>query len=100
MKKIIRDVLESLVVMFLVIFLTITNLFSSLDYMLKDALYQIPRGVDNDIKIIAIDERTIEELGQINTWSRDYYAKLIEALNTYDEAKPAVIAFDIIFSPK
>jgi len=98
MKKIIRDVLESLVVMFLVIFLTITNLFSSLDYMLKDALYQIPRGVDNDIKIIAIDERTIEELGQINTWSRDYYAKLIEALNTYDEAKPAVIAFDIIFS--
>lgn len=98
MKKIIKDILESLLVMFLVIFLTVTNLFSSLDYMLKDALYQIPRGVDNDIKIIAIDERTIEELGQINTWSRDYYAQLIEVLNTYDEAKPAVIAFDIIFS--
>lgn len=98
MKKIIKDILESLLVMFLVIFLTVTNLFSSLDYMLKDALYQIPRGVDNDIKIIAIDERTIEELGQINTWSRDYYAQLIEVLNTYDETKPAVIAFDIIFS--
>ena len=56
MKKIIKDILESLLVMFLVIFLTVTNLFSSLDYMLKDALYQIPRGVDNDIKIIAIDE--------------------------------------------
>ncbi len=98
MKKNIKDVLESLVVMLLVIFLSVTNLFSSLDYMLKDALYQIPRGVDNDIKIIAIDERTIEELGQINTWSRDYYAQLIEVLNTYDEAKPAVIAFDIIFS--
>lgn len=98
LKKIVRDLLESLLVMFLVAFLTITNMFSSLDYMLKDALYQIPRGVSSDIKIIAIDERTLEELGPINTWTREYYADLIKKLNTYEEAKPSVIAFDIVFS--
>ena len=91
-------VLESIVVFLLIFTLTAANLFSSVDYMLKDALYQIPRGVDSRIKIIAIDEKTLEELGPIGTWSRQYYADLIKMLNTYEDAKPAVIGFDIIFS--
>ena len=98
MKKILRDILESLLVFGLVFFMTVTNLLSAFDYMIKDMLYQIPRGVSSKIKIIAIDEETLEELGPINTWSRQYYADLINVLNTYDDAKPAVIGFDIIFS--
>ncbi len=98
MKKTVRYLTEALIVAVIVFVLTITNLFSSLDYMLKDALYQMPRGVDNDIKIIAIDERTLEELGPINTWSRQYYADLINYFNQDENAKPAVIAFDILFS--
>lgn len=98
MKKIVRYVIEALVVAALTFVLTVTSLFSSLDYMLKDALYQMPRGVDNDIKIIAIDERTLEELGPINTWSRQYYADLINYFNQDENAKPSVIAFDILFS--
>lgn len=98
MKKTVRYVIEALIVFALTFILTITNLFSSIDYMLKDALYQIPRGVDNDIKIIAIDERTLEELGPINTWSRQYYAELINYFNQNEDAKPSVIAFDILFS--
>ena len=58
MKKLLRDLVESLIVIALVFLLTITNLFSHLDYMLKDALYQIPRGVSSQIKIIAIDDKT------------------------------------------
>lgn len=84
--------------MVLVLLLSITNLFSPLDYMLKDAVYQIPRGISGQIKIIAIDDRTLEELGPIQTWSRSYYADLIHILNTNADAKPAVIAFDILFS--
>lgn len=80
MKKYVRDIIESIIVMILVFVLTATNLFSSLDYMLRDAVYQIPRGVSSKIKIIAIDERTLEELGPINTWSREYYAKKLEVL--------------------
>lgn len=98
MKKTIRDLIESVIIGFLVFIMTITNMFYHLDYMLKDALYQMPRGVSSQIKIISIDEKTLEELGPINTWSRQYYADLIEILNSNEDAKPAVIAFDILFS--
>ncbi|MGN0155492.1 MAG: CHASE2 domain-containing protein [Lachnospiraceae bacterium] len=98
MKNLVRDIIESVIVMALVLFLTVTNLFSHLDYMLKDAVYQIPRGVSSQIKIIAIDDKTLEELGPIQTWSREYYADLIHTLNSNPDAKPAVIAFDILFS--
>ncbi len=98
MKKTFRYVIEALIVFAFTFILTITNLFSSIDYMLKDALYQMPRGVDNDIKIIAIDERTLEELGPINTWSRQYYADLINYFNQNESGKPAVVAFDVLFS--
>ncbi len=98
MKKWVRDIVEALIAFLLVFILTVTNLFGSVDYMLKDFVYQIPRGVDNRIKIIAIDEKTMEELGPINTWSRQYYADLINYLNSDEDAKPSVIGFDIIFS--
>ncbi len=98
MKKTIRYIVESIIVFVLTFLIIITNIFPSLDYMLKDFLYQRPRGVDNDIKIIAIDERTLEELGPINTWSRQYYADLVNYFNQDENAKPSVIAFDILFS--
>lgn len=98
MKKQMRDILESMVVMIVVFTLTVTNLFSPIDYMLKDAMYQNPAGISGKIKIIAIDDKTLEKLGPINTWSRDYYAQLIQILNSSSDSKPAVIAFDILFS--
>ncbi len=98
MKQTVRDSIESFIVFAIIFLLTITNLLSPLDYILKDALYQTPRGVFGQIKIIAIDERTLEELGPINTWSREVYAELIHKLNAYEDARPAVIGFDIIFS--
>lgn len=97
-KQWIQDVIEALVAAVLVFLLTITNLFAPLDYILKDAFYQTPRGINNDIKIIGIDDRTLEVLGPINTWSRQNYADLIEVLNASEDAKPAVIGFDILFS--
>lgn len=98
MKKKIRDIIEALAVWVIVFLMTITNVISPLDYIMKDALYQKPRGITSKIKIIGIDERTLEALGPIGTWSRQYYADLLEILN-YDEAsRPSVIGFDIIFS--
>lgn len=98
MKKWVQIIGEAVVAAFLVFFLTITNLFGSFDYMIRDGLYQIPRGIDNNIKIIGIDERTLEELGPIQTWSRQNYADLINVLNSNDNARPAIIGFDILFS--
>ncbi len=98
MKQNLRYVFESVIVFVLIFIFSITNVFSSFDYIIRDRLYQMPRGVDNDIKIIAIDDRTLEELGPINTWSRQQYADLLDILNSNPEAKPSVIAFDILFS--
>lgn len=97
-KGMIKDFIESVAVFLIVLLLSVTNLLSPLDYILRDGLYQIPRGVDSRIKIIAIDEATLEALGPIQTWSRSYYADLIRILNGNEASKPSVIAFDIIFS--
>lgn len=96
--KLWRLMLEAAIAFVMVFVLIVTNLFASIDYIVKDKLYQIPRGVSSDIKIIAIDDRTLEELGPIQTWSREKYAELIKYLNSNEQAKPAVIGFDITFS--
>lgn len=98
MKRLWREIIESLIAAVLVFVLTITNLFSALDYIAKDACYQIPKGITSQIKIIAIDERTLEEMGPMHTWSRQVYADVINKLNSNEAARPAVIGFDIQFS--
>ena len=52
--------------------------------------------MDPSIKIIAIDEKTLEALGQFETWTREPYAELIELLNDSEYA-PKVIGFDVLF---
>ena len=98
MKNKLRIILESVIVGVLVFVLTVTNIFSSLDYIARDAMYQRARGIDSDIKIIGIDEKTLEELGPIQTWSRSYYAQLLDKLNEDEESKPLLVGFDIIFA--
>ena len=73
--------------------ITYFGIFSSLDSLYQDKLYQIPRGMNQKIKIIAIDEKTLEEYGPINTWDRSIYNSLLEKMGEY----PSVIAFDIMF---
>ena len=98
MKRNLKILIESIVVGMLVFFLTITNLLSSLDFMMRDRLYQLPRGINSKIKIIGIDEHTLSELGPVQTWSRSTYADLITKLNENPDAKPKLIGFDILFS--
>ena len=98
MRNKLLPVLEALVVGILVYLLTITSLFSELDYIVRDNLFQVPRGIRSDIKIIGIDAKTLEAYGPIQTWSRDKYADVINALNVDDNTKPYVIGFDILLS--
>ena len=98
MRKNIIVVIESLVVGIIIFLLTVTNLFSALDYIARDDLYQLPRGIRSDIKIIGIDARTLERYGPIQTWSRSVYADLVNKLNVDEETKPYVVGFDVLFS--
>ena len=98
MRKNLQLVVESLIAGIIVFLLTITNLFSPLDYIARDRLYQVPRGIESDIKIIGIDAKTLEEYGPIQTWSRSRYADLINKINIDENSKPYIIGIDVLFS--
>lgn len=82
---------------FVVCFLLfISGALRPLDNLFTDLFYQSPRMIDNNIKIIAVDEKTLEALGPFGSWDRQVYADLVDKLRT-EESKPAVIGFDIMF---
>lgn len=85
--------IEAAVLFVIVFFTSFFDVFYSLDCMLRDSVYQSPRGINNKIKIIAIDDESLRELGPFGTWSRSVYADLINTLGDY----PSVIAMDIMF---
>ena len=76
---------------------SMTGLFTRLDYLLTDVIYQRPVMLNNNIKIIAIDEKSMNELGAYKTWSREYYADLLDRLYADETYKPSIVVFDMIF---
>ncbi len=74
-----------------------SQILYSFDKIAADKLYQVPSATDNRIKIITIDERTIQEYGNVSEWDREIPARLVEILNEDQENAPAVIGFDIMY---
>ncbi len=72
------------------------QVFYSVDKLVSDPLYYTPSASDHTIKIVAIDEKTIQKYGDVKTWDREIWAQLVEKLNGGD-VDPAVIALDIMF---
>lgn len=68
------------------------------DMGVSDRLNQRESVTNKNIYIIGIDDKTLEQYGAVNTWSRDIPAKLVELLNADETAKPVVIGFDVIYS--
>ena len=73
------------------------GLLGTADKSAEDILYHHPSGTSEKIKIIKIDDKTINALGSYESWDREIYARLVSSLNVSDEVKPAVIGFDILF---
>lgn len=67
------------------------------DIGISDRLNQRESVTNKKIYIIGIDDKTLEQYGPVNTWSRDIPARLVEILDA-EAAKPAVIGFDVIYS--
>ena len=67
------------------------------DKQLEDLMVQRPAVTDSRIRIIKIDEKTLAELGQYNTWDRNIPAELVELLNADPDMAPAVLTFDILY---
>lgn len=64
----------------------------------EDFLYHRPSGTSDKIKIIKIDDRSINALGDYADWDRGIYADLVETLCVSENIRPAVITFDVLFS--
>ena len=94
MKKVITCVLCAIIAFFA----AYSGIFGSLDKMLEDYFYHNPGEVASNIRIVKIDDKTMNKLGVFSDWDREVYAKLVETLCVSDTVKPAVIGFDILFS--
>lgn len=84
--------IEAALMFVLAFLISFYDVFYSFDSLLRDKLYQQPRGINNKIKIIAIDDKTLQDIGPFGTWSRSVYGDVIDKLGEY----PAVIALDIM----
>lgn len=98
MKKWIKRLLTYAVAALIAFLATYTGFIGTADKTVEDVLYHRAGSTDAKIKIIKIDDRTMNQLGDFSTWSRDIYAELVEAICVSEEVKPAVIGFDVLFS--
>ena len=96
-KKIIITILISLSMAILTGIICYFNFPKRLEYMAQDGLYHRPEVIPDNIKIIAIDEETLEKLGPYSDWDRSYFADLIKVLNQNPETAPSVIGIDVVF---
>lgn len=78
--------------------MAVTGVPTRVENMVEDAIYQNRGVIPDDIKIIGIDERTLNELGPYSDWDRGYFAEIIEFLNRNPETAPKVIGIDVVFS--
>ena len=67
-----------------------------LEQRMEDVLYRRPAGSSKNIKIIGIDEKTLNAYGKFENWSREELAELIEVLSANPEQAPSVIALDFL----
>lgn len=72
-------------------------IITQLDNIIYDARLQVtmPRGVDERIVILDIDEKSLQEVGRW-PWPRDLLAGLVEKL--FDKYQVAIVAFDVVFA--
>ncbi|MEG2513540.1 MAG: adenylate/guanylate cyclase domain-containing protein [Acetivibrio sp.] len=68
------------------------------DNTASDLLYQHPRATNGDVVIIGIDDRSLEELGPFQNWSRDAIAEVIQKLNQDEKRRPAAIGVDVLYT--
>ncbi len=96
MKKL-KDYLFALIPAVLVLCLVLLEPFYSPDAMLSDLLYSQLSGTGSTIKLVCVDEETLEAYGSFTGFSRAKSAELINLLYENTDSAPAVVAFDMMF---
>ncbi len=100
-KKIRWNIISFMLAMILAVMcgvMTYYNVCEPIDMMITDMLFsQIDSEIEDvPIRIIAVDEQTISELGEFDTWSRSVSAELVRTLMSGEE-QPIVIGLDMLY---
>lgn len=74
-----------------------SGLLSPLGGIVSDGLYQQPSALGDEIVLINIDQRALEEFGPF-PWSREILTTALEYLNADPNSRPAVIGVDVLFA--
>ena len=100
-KTIVKKAITAALIFALVFVIAFLQVLYRFDRIFSDPLYQTGSDPSSRIKIIAIDEKTIEKYGNVSEWSREIHAQLVRTLGVSESGGPDVIVFDIMFvSPK
>ena len=75
----------------------LSNALYSPDQYIKDKINQKAAKPMTDIHILAIDEKTMAEYGDMTFWDRSVYGDLVSYLCADSTKQPAVIGFDVMF---
>lgn len=89
----------SILIIFIIGILTVRSAFGAIENYYEDLIYQRGYSVPSDIKIIAIDNATLEKLGPYSGWDRFVFADLINILYS-GENSPRAVGLDIEFTGK
>ena len=92
-----RKHITAIVCGLLVFIFGISGILGPVNKHAEDALYHKPATTSDTIRIIKIDDKTLNQLGDYGNWNRSVYADLVNILCVDEETKPAVIGFDILF---
>lgn len=92
------SVLMAVAATLIVVLASAGGILNSIENMAEDYLYQKQGMIPDNIKIIAIDEKTLDRLGPYNQWDRTCFAELLGILNSGEDTAPRVIGMDFIFS--
>ena len=83
--------------MAILLILQVSGIFDHLEWRFQDARYQQGELLRPDIFVIGIDEETMMEYGEWQSFSRTGMAELIRLLNSDPALAPAVIGVDVGF---
>jgi len=75
---------------------SLLSMLKRVDNSLFDNFFKSHRAshLDSPVVIVAIDEKSLNQLGRWQSWPRKYYAQVLQKLNEYG-AK--VVGFDVVF---
>lgn len=91
-------ILSNIIVILLCFLLFLTNTLQVLDHAVYDfdLIQSKSKQPHEDILVIAIDEKSLQQMGEPWPWHRERYGELVEAMNQPGYSA-AAIAFDMLF---